>query len=139
MMGPAESKSDKLEGNKCAPAPARWGLPFTCTFASNPNLLHILSQAFIHTEGSKKKKDPPHLSCNFAFDVFQLHCCLPFRLLLLFSFFFHILRAHFPPPVSILAPFCLPFFIIDPCFFSLFCHCSSPCPTIVIILRLTRL
>lgn len=31
------------------PAPASWGLPFTCTVASIPHPAYILSLVFIHT------------------------------------------------------------------------------------------
>lgn len=76
---------------------------------------HLFTQRCRERE---REKNSPHLSCNFAFDVFGLNSLSPFPLVVVVVFFPpEFSEPIFPPPVSILAPFCLPFFIIEPCFY----------------------
>lgn len=121
IMGAPDSKSSTLEGSDCAPAPARGGLPFTCTFASNPRLLQILPGAFIHTEWSRKKKKIFHV-CRVTLRLTSSGSarCLPFRLLLLFLlgiFFFTFSKPIFSPTGFHLSPILSSFFHNRPLFF----------------------
>lgn len=73
---------------------SQMGAPFHLHFYLK--LLHILSRAFIHAEvlREKKKKDSPHLSCNFGFDAFRLNSLSPFPLVVVVFIF----SPHSPSP-----------------------------------------